>query len=218
MDINELKSKFQAAGVLLVQAEPFPDAVESGSLCVSGSLDDYLAAVKALGMGVVFVSLERLDDQDFQYCQYEDDLLEYDIDSQDLRAVNPELHFFKKYVGEIGRFDFFAPVLPKGVMFVLEQEWYERFLESRQSAVETIEEQSAGERDVLEQQLDQRHHDLVAQLEKLVSDEKFTRLPTPKAMLAYAREKIPELDDLEPSELRTAIAELKARIDARATH
>jgi len=218
MDINELKSKFHAAGVLLVQAEPFPDAEESGSLCVSGSLDEYLAAVKALGIAVVFVSLEKLDDQDFQYSKYEDDFLEPDIDIQDLRAVNPELHFFKKYVGEIGRFDFFAPVLPKGVMFVLEQEWYGRFLQSRQSAVETIEERSADELEALDQELDQRHYELVAQLEQLVSDEKFTRLPTPKAMLDYAREKIPELDDLEPSELRNAIAELKARIDARATH
>jgi hypothetical protein len=227
MEINELTAKFHAVGILLAQAESFPEAVESGSITVSGSLEEYLAAVKALGIAVVFVSQEKLVDDDFQYSA-DSDVEEYsneegdgapgdDIHTQDLRAVNPELHLFKKYVGEIGRSTFFAPTSPTGLMFEIEQEWYGRFWESWQSAVNTLTEQSADEREALERDERRRRQELTAQLEALASDTKFVGLRTQRAMVAYAKDKIPELDELEPGDLRSAIADLKARIDARGT-
>jgi hypothetical protein len=55
---------------------------------------------------------------------------------------------------------------------------------------------------------------MLAKLRGLVDDKKFACLPTQKAMLQYAIRKFPELQDLNPADLKLEIQELKARIDA----
>jgi hypothetical protein len=52
-------------------------------------------------------------------------------------------------------------------------------------------------------------------LSSLIEDKQFTRLRTQKAMLAYAKEHIPGLEDIDAGVLRTAISDLAAKAQAR---
>ena len=52
-------------------------------------------------------------------------------------------------------------------------------------------------------------------LKSLIDDKKFARLRTQKAMLAYAKEHIPRLGDIDAGMLRTAISDLAAMVQAR---
>ena len=55
----------------------------------------------------------------------------------------------------------------------------------------------------------------VKKLHSLAADPQFARLPTQRAMRAYAIDKIPELENLDEAELKREIQDLTALIQAR---
>jgi len=57
--------------------------------------------------------------------------------------------------------------------------------------------------------------EIESSLSSLIDDKQFTRLRTQKAMLAYAKEHIPGLEDIDAGMLRTAISDLAATAQAR---
>jgi len=152
MELSKLKALFKSAGVLLVEVENIDDPDESGALCVVGTVDEYLAAVKALSIPVVFVHAEKLLEEDFRYSAVEDAAVlqadvdpDTDIEEYDLCDVNPELFTFKQHVGSVGLFTLFAALPPKGIAYVLENEWWTRFHQSQYAAIAGIERRIAEE-------------------------------------------------------------------------
>jgi hypothetical protein len=154
MELNKLKALFQSAGVLLVEVEHIEDPDESDALCVIGTVDEYLSAVKALSIPVAFVYAEKLEEEDFLYSTPSDELVleggvdpdaDTDVEEFDLCAENPELFTFKQYVGAVGLFTLFAALPPKGLAYVLENDWWARFHESQYAAIARIEARNEAE-------------------------------------------------------------------------
>jgi hypothetical protein len=187
-----------------------------------GAVDDYLAAIKALSVSAVFVYAEKLEARDFRWSpgddEIDDDLIaeEPEVGSEelDLCAGNPELRAFKQHVGQAGRFTFYASIGVRGLGYILENEWFTRFRDSQESAIDSVEQQAAEESENHDKEEEQRRAALTEKLEQLMHDKKFARLPTQKAKIAYAKINISGIDELGSAELRNAISELTAKIAA----
>lgn len=222
MVLDELKETFRKEGVLLVEVAHIEDLDELRVLRAVGAVDDYLAAIKALSISAVFVYAKKLEERDFRWNpgddEIDDDLIaeEPQVGSEelDLCAVNPELRAFKQHVGQAGRFTFYASIGVRGLGYILENEWFTRFRDSQDSAIDSVEQQAAEESESHDKEEEQRRAALTEKLEQLMHDKKFARLPTQKAKIAYAKLNISEIDELGSAELRNAISELTAKIAA----
>ena len=71
MDVAELRAMLAADEILLIEIEDLGDRFEAKGLRVSGSLQDYVSALKALKIEVVFVYVDKLEAEDFLYAQDE---------------------------------------------------------------------------------------------------------------------------------------------------
>jgi hypothetical protein len=158
MELNKLKALFLSAGVLLVEVEHIEDPDESDALCVIGTVDEFLSAIKALNIPVAFVYAEKLEEEDFLYSTPVDELVsgaaldpdadpetDIDVEEYDLCAENPELFTFKQYIGAVGLFTLFAALPPKGLAYVLENDWWARFHQSQYAAIARIEARNEAE-------------------------------------------------------------------------
>jgi hypothetical protein len=216
MELEEAKAAFKASSILLVEVDELDDPDDSRALRVSGSLAEYIEAAQALQNRVVFVYAQTLDEDDFLYDSEEPDAESDDTDQeQDLCAIQPELKSFRPRIGSVGSLYFYAPVPERGLSYVIEHEWYRKFYEYQDSAIETIEERVAESRAGRDREESGRLRELERQLDGLVDDKKFARLPTQKAMLAYAKLNIAGIENLDEVSLKGVISNLAARILAK---
>jgi len=216
MELEELKAAFKASGILLVEVEELHDSLDSKALRVSGNLEEYIQAAQALQNRVVFVYAQTLDEEDFLYGSEDPDAESDDTDEeQDLCATEPELQPFRAQIGAVGSFHFYAPVPEKGLSYVVVRDWYRRFYGYRYSAIESLEERAAESRAGRDREESRHLRELEGQLDGLIDDRKFARLPTQKAMLAYAKMNIAGIEELDEDRLKSVISNLAARILAK---
>jgi hypothetical protein len=216
MNFAELEATFKAADIVLVEVEDLDDADDSRSLRVAGDLGNYISAAKALRIPVVFVYLETLEAEDFVYRPGDDDAdEEEDSQEQDLCSANAELSQFRTHVGEVGSFTLYAAMQPKYLTYFIENAWYAEFWKSRDSTTESIDQEYADSQADLDDEETQRLREVTARLNDLVNDKKFVRLPTQKAMLAYAKLNIAGIDEMDTGTLKAAISDIAAQIIAK---
>lgn len=217
MTVDELKSTFGEAGILLLQVEDFPERSRSADFTVKGTLSEYVAAAKAFQIPIVFLYTETLDEEDFLY-NLEGSDEESMVDDEatlDLCSIDGRLLAFKEYVGKVGVFFFTAPMQSNLISYSLQEEWHLNFSSCWEAAVEEAEKAR-----VEKLKNDAAHDDaenltLLKTLHDLIDDERFARLRTQKAMMVYAIKHIPGLEKLGRGVLRSEIQELVAKIDAR---
>jgi hypothetical protein len=225
MDFEALKATIQTVGIHAVRVEQedgiFPSSKRDPR--VVGSLDDYLAALTALKAPIVLVYTRPLEEDDFLYSssgrEAADDEAAEEGEGEtpeiDLCKVNPALTAFKEHVRSVGTYLLTSPLQGDSLDFLIEEPWYQRFKEGWEVAVTVIDEAQAAEASRMQLEEEDRLADVIAAMDGLAEDKKFARLPTQKAMLQYALDKIPGLSDIDVSSLRMKIQDLKARIDAR---
>ena len=215
MHFQELGTAFQAANITLIEVENFDDADDYRSLRVAGNLANYISAANALHVPVVFVYLEELEVEDFLYRPGNDEADDDETQERDLCSVNLELKPFKKYLGEVGSFTLYAPLQPKGLTYLIENDWYTEFWKCRDSAAELVEQQYANSQASIDEEENKRLAAVTTRLNNLVNDEKFARLPTQKSMLAYARRNVAGVDAMDRGTLKEAISDIAAQIIAK---
>jgi hypothetical protein len=108
-----------------------------------------------------------------------------------------------------------APVQPNGLNFVIDNEWYDNFLICREVASESIDQIRAESRAKHDEEERTRNAAVLTKIDDLVNDNSFARLPTQRAMLAYARDLIVGIEDLDETTLKGAISGVWAKIKAR---
>jgi hypothetical protein len=215
MDVAELKAMLATNDILLIEVEGLGHRFEANGLRVSGSLQEYVSALKALKIEVVFVYVEKLEAEDFLYAQDEgvDDL--EDVADEDLRFDSPELKRYDKLVGEVGRLSLYAETKTAALTYIIDNDWYTEFLEHRYIACDSMEQKRGDVQRERAQAAARKLSEIESSLSSLIDDKQFTRLRTQKAMLAYAKEHIPGLEDLDADTLRAAISNLAAMAQAR---
>ncbi|HYR05534.1 MAG TPA: hypothetical protein VEP71_02520, partial [Gallionella sp.] len=124
MTLGDLSKQLISQGFHLIQVESLP---EEECLSFIGTFDEYLAAAKALGARVIFVSISGISEDDFIYINPNHTYSHHagpaaswpfplpshksriantngDVDI-DLCLIDPNLSKFKERIGEDGRFD-----------------------------------------------------------------------------------------------------------------
>ena len=193
MTLEDLVSQLQAVGLYPIQVESSPDGDEF--LSFVGTLGQYLGAVKAIGSTVTFISTMPLASDHFQLgSEEQENDEEGDEKSIDLRAVLPSLSGFEKKIGLVGYFQFWSPMPPNGLAYVLIEDWWRDFIDLRSKAIEIVKKRNDAEQAALDAADEEQEQLALKKLHALINDKDFVRLPTQRAMRQYAVEKVPELE------------------------
>jgi hypothetical protein len=229
MTLVELSKLCFSKEIHLIRVEVIPDFRES--LVFVGSLEEYLDAIKVLGARAIFVSTVNVTEERFVYTprrhlnsrtswpfptgDIDDD---EEIEEFDLCSAIPELGKFKEKIGQDGYFELSACNLT----FSIYEDWMQEMELMRDEAQEIVEAQKLAEEEELSEEQEQQEAEEQAKLEAavknlhaLIADKNFVRLPTQRAMRAYAIDKIPELENLDDAELKREIQDIGAKIQAR---
>jgi hypothetical protein len=214
MTLNDFLGQIKSQGLHPICVESLSE-LSYDKLTFSGTLEEYLEAVKSLRSGVIFVSTIRITEEYFLYLDDEEDEDDENADIIELCSVVPDLSKFKKRIGEDGHFDLSVPIVNGILSFSMHEEWMERLFELLNKARDLVNENRASELALIHAEEIEKSKEMIKKLHALISDKDFVRLPTQRAMQEYAIDKIPELEDLAEHELKREIQSLKAKIQAR---
>lgn len=213
MTLTDLLSKLRKEGLFPIQVEALPK--HSDDLAFVGSLSEYIEAAKALQSTVIFVSAITLSNEHFLWYDPDTDEETDPDECVDLCRIVPGLKDFTSRIGQDGHIDL-SISLPKGSLsLAVVEDWMVAFVELHSQAQELLRQASLEKHAQEEAAEEARRQHLFRNLRGLITDEDFVRLPTQRAMLAYALDDFPELESLEKSVLKVEIQDLKARIDAQ---
>lgn len=214
MTLNDVLPKLREERLFPILVEAIPE--HGDDLEFVGSLNEYIEAAKALQATVIFVSTLTLSKEGFCWHSPEADDDETDPeDPVDLCVVVPDLKDYMNRIGQHGRIELSIPLRKGSLKMAMVEDWMDAFIELRFQAQKLLQ-QAFLEKQAQEEETEEagRQH-LLGNLRGLISDEGFVRLPTQKAMLAYALDDFPELEILGENLLKKEIQNLKARIDAQ---
>lgn len=184
-----------------------------------GTLDEFWAAAKALSSKVVFLQVHQMDEDDLKRPVSNEDSYrpgeEDEGDIIDLEEVAPSMSKFRKHLGKDCAFILTAKGGFADIDYLLTEPWWDEFQQEASRAVDTWTERREAEKAEESAENEKKNDELLKQLRALIGDKEFCRLRTQRAMLAYALEKLPELEELEEFVLKPEIQTLHARIEAR---
>lgn len=214
MNLDDLNAQIQSVGLHPIRVESVLD--RSGDLRFVGSLAEYLQAVKAVKSSFLLVSTVVLSEDHFFYSESDQDDDDPDPEEEvDMCTVLSTLSVFKERIGEVGHFDLSAPMASTSLTFAIIEDWWREFVEQHSAANSIIREERDAELAKLDAAEVEKTHLVTEQLRALIDDKRFTSLPTQRAMREYALEKLPELDMLDPQDIKREIQDLSARIHAK---
>jgi len=216
MELEALKEKLRAAKLhpAHVEGSPLDDDVRGHTFI--GSLEDYFDAVRAIGTPIVLISTETLEEERFWYAPGDEDgISAEETEPIDLCSIAPKLRAHKEHIGKIAMYKLSAALTTGTLNFFINEPWWLEFMKLWGSATDRIDDNKAATeaRSKADQQAKDR--DALNALGALIRDPDFVRLPTQKAMIAYATEKIPELETVDDFALRAEVQNLHAKIKAK---
>lgn len=213
MDVESLSKKIRATGIFPIQVAVTHH--QDSDMRVTGSLEDYLAAVQALKSPVVFIGTFELAADDFIYDGEDDDDLDEESEEVDLRKIEPKLRSYSARIGETGWFQLAAPMSNGSLTFSIEEEWWTKLYELLDAAKESVQESWSAAKEELDAEEERRKSAVLKKVQSLIGDVDFQKLKTQKAMREYALEKFPDLIEWDGFELKEVIQNLAARIEAK---
>ena len=221
MTLDTITTKLVSEGFFPIRVEGSTNRDNSRGLIFVGDLDEFVRAAKALKAEVIFVTSRVLDEADFKYEADEDDQEDDDssetIDSEPIHlpSVLPSLSMFEKYIGQECAYKLSLPMAYNTLDFYTQEPWWTDFIEMVIEAVGKIEEDREAARAVQRAEREAKQKEVLDRLRKLINDSDFVRLPTQKAMLAYALDKVPGLEVVDQMTLQSEIQNLNAKIAAK---
>lgn len=213
MKLSELLLQLREDGLFPIRVESIPE--NRNDLVFVGSLSEFTQAAKAIQSPVVFVSAIILSEEHFLRDNPDADDENNSDQYVDLCKVLPELENLKSRIGEDGQIELSVPG-PKGSLtLAIVEDWMVTFAELHSQALQLLQQEVLETRVQEDAVEEARTQHLLRNLHGLITDKDFVRLPTQRAMLAYALDDFPELETLGESVLRVEIQNLKAKIDAQ---
>jgi hypothetical protein len=222
-----ISAEFKNAGLFPIVLEGFVDRARSGGLVFSGDLNQYIETLKVLNASTVFVQRRIFDETMFIYIPDEGrdkvrPLSRRSVPVQTIEPVEiyldsilPSLADFRSHVGEECAFRFFIQIPPSILDFYLQESWFMEFTKHGIEAIDKVEEDAQSQRLKAQEERGVREQEFLNRLREFINDTDFLQLPTQKAMLAYAMDKIPGLDAVDEATLKIEIQNLAAKSKAR---
>lgn len=215
---EDLFAQLRAQSVVPVALSSLGDEGSRSQLWdFDGSFDEFVQVAKELEVRAIFVVTFAFDENDFMYDpsdDEEDEIIDEDGEPIDLTQLRPALARFRKHVGELVGYELVVSVgndiLVRFSNFG--EEWYSQFSDLKDDAIAQRRAAGGGAREAEEKAAQARQAAVHERLDSLATDSEFMRLPTKAAMLAFMRERVPEVDDeLDPRQRTSKVAELYAR-------
>ncbi len=214
MNLQYLKEKLKAAKLHPIHLEGSPLERSGGDKFI-GSIEEYIEAAHALGVSAVFILTETLEAERFQYELDNDNQSEIEPEVIDLCKFNAKLDKCKEYIGKIGMFKLSISAHDDHVSFYINEDWWIEFIELWRETTDRIEgDQEAAYAQIRVAQV-LKNKQLLKALNDLIRDANFVRLPTQRSMIEYAKDKIPELENVDAVTLKVEIQNLHAKIKAK---
>lgn len=220
MNSQELHTLIAAHGFHAIPIQMLgPEAPELPRF--KGTLDEFWVATSALESKVVFLMAMQMDEADFQREVSSDDvppLPDDEFDGEylvDLLERQPALSKYRKYVDADCAFILQAKGGLAELEFFLAEAWWEKFQAETEEVVETWIAERARRAKDFQSERGHRVEALLKQLGALIQDSEFCGQRTQRAMLTYALEKIPDLEELGEMALKPEIQRLRDRIEAK---
>ena len=218
MNIDELVNKIASEGCFPIRVEDISVKDTNRNLIFAGNLDGFLKAAKAMEVDVIFVANTVFDEDEFTY-EYdeldEDEGEDIENKSVYLPSVMSSLSKFKNYIGQDYIFQLSVMTTSNTLDFSIQESWFDEFIEMRDKAIEKFEGNREDIMSAQRAERDAKQKEALKNLKTLINDPKFIKLSTQKAMLAYAIEKIPELEEIDRMTLQSKIQDLNANIEAK---
>lgn len=216
MELGTLKETLRAAKLhpAHVEGSPLDDDVMGHTFI--GSLEEYSDAVRAIGTPIVLISTETLEEKRFWYAPANEDKLSTEETVPiDLCSITPRLRAYKIHIGKVAIYKLSAALTTGTLNFFITEAWWLEFIKLWESATDQIDDNKAATEARLKADRQAKDRDALNALGALIRDPDFVRLPTQKAMIAYATEKIPELETVDEFALRAEVQNLHAKIKAK---
>ena len=216
MNIQELKEKLKAANLHPIHLEGDSPIEDIGGNKFIGNLDEYIEAARALGAPAVLFFTRTLQEETFYYKPDIDiDELEVEVEPIDLRKCNPMLKACNKYVGQVGMFKLSASNHEANFSFYIKEDWWREFESLWIETASQINDEQEADHAQVREQYDQKQKQVLKALHGLIADEEFIRLRTQISMIEYAKDKIPDLEFVDPLTLKSEMQSLRAKIEAK---
>lgn len=212
MDLSELKAILHAASFYPVHVEDDVDEVRG--LKFKGSLDEYLDAVRVLDKKVIFIASQEFNEDDFQSefkgrtYDDEEEKFQYEVEEIDLCEINPAFKKFKERIGQVCIFKLSSSISEESLTFYIQADWWDEFSIIYNETVYTVVEDKTAIQERIKVAQKEKSKELIKTIHELRHDKDFAGLRTQRAMLAYAKEKVPEVENISPSILRKEIQAL----------
>lgn len=236
MNKSELFKKISSGGLIPIHVEDTTDREESNGLSFVGNFDEFIKAAQSLDEKVIFVSIRKLEENDFEgeiKFNFSDEIdysdidikqeVESDYDFINLLDISSSFKKYKEYLDKECVYKLSIKSLKAQVNFYIEEDWWKKFEEEKTKTIEKIYDKKLirakekySELSKLSKDKRDKEERIIEGLRKLINDPYFSTLPTQKAMLAYAEGKIKDLNELDPVLIKKEIQEMKAKIVAQA--
>jgi hypothetical protein len=216
MELEAVKEKIRASKLHPVQVvdDLFGESARGHRFI--GSLEEYLDALRAVGALAVFIRATEFDEEDFFHApEDEGNLPASESEYIDLRSVVPELRAFEKHRDTIAMYKLSGALAADSLNFVISEPWWMEFLKLRATATDQVDGDRAASEAKSKADREAQDRKALAALGGLMKDANFARLPTQKAMLAYALDRIPELQNVDELLIKVEIQDLNAKIRAK---
>lgn len=215
MNFDHLKAELRTAKLIPIHVKDSPLDKFARELDFVGSFQEYIEAVTVIGIPYVLVLTEILDGDRFLYLGDEDLDFREGLDEIDLLSIAPALKKFEKRIGQIGMLKLLAPMGEKYLAYYINEDWWLEFIKLWEEATEQVESDRTEAETRARESRESEDRRLLGALSELIHDQHFVSLPTQRAMIAYAGEHIPELDQIDDNILRAEIQTLSAKIKAK---
>ena len=236
MNKSELFKKISSGGLIPIHVEDTTDREESNGLSFVGNFDEFIKAAQSLDEKVIFVSIRKLEENDFEgeiKFNFSDEIdysdidikqeVESDYDFINLLDISSSFKKYKEYLDKECVYKLSIKSLKAQVNFYIEEDWWKKFEEEKTKTIEKIYDKKLlrakekySELSKLSKEKRDKEQRIIEELRKLINDPYFSTLPTQKAMLAYAEDKIKDLNEVDPVLIKKEMQEMKAKIVAQA--
>src|SRR6266705_2409677 len=193
MELKTLKETLRAAKLHPVHVEGSPLDADGRGHTFIGSLEEYSDAVRAIGTPIVLILTETLEERRFRYApENEHEFSTDETEPIDLCSITPGLRAFKTHIGEIAMYKLSAALTSGTLNLFINEPWWLEFIKLWESATDQIDDNQAATEAQSKADQQAKDRDALNALGALIRDPDFVRLPTQKAMIAYATEKVPQ--------------------------
>jgi hypothetical protein len=213
------KINFKEIVPILIKGDAFEE--ERGGLFVVENAEEFIEKCIALGIKSLFLRRKVFSNEDF-IIESSNVFSDDDDEDVNITSYDQSLNEYKQYWGTVCAISFTVSINDRNVIKIVKESWYELFEEKKEIVCNKIDNEQEElinkmelESEREEEEYNNKKELLIAEMWKLISASEFCKIPTQKAKLEFALEKIEDLEFIEYDDLRKEMQQINARIVAR---